>query len=80
MKITAGTLCRGMKMIIRRAQSQIEKGKRNLDSGLSLKSYSSATEVPKFYHFSCAKDQMMCQKSKICISNAWVCDGDLGRS
>ena len=23
---------------------------------------------------------MMCQKSKICISNAWVCDGDLGMS
>ena len=22
---------------------------------------------------------MMCHKSKICVSNAWVCDGDLGR-
>ena len=30
-------------------------------------------------HFSCAEGQMMCQKSKICISNAWVCDGDLGK-
>ena len=23
---------------------------------------------------------MMCRKSKICISQAWVCDGDLGKT